>query len=338
MDDLLIKNVRVLFRDGSILYGSRLNRIYISSNQGESWSYHCKIDLPIVFVILGKIRLLERLFRLEVYKLHVSANCIVAISRGGVYSGKKCEKVLRRTWVQNKGSRPISLAITLKERILIGEYHSNVDRGAINIHESCDGSNWRIAYTFPPGSIRHIHGIYFDRYRDNLWIFTGDYGDEAAIYKASLDFSRVERVRGGSQDFRVYSCIPSKNGIFYGTDTEIAQNALFYLSADGLIHQKLQHVEGSVFHSCEVGNSYFFATVCEPSSNNDTKKVHIWRCDESGSCTKLMSFEKDIYPSVLQYGNVFFPEGWSDNNELLFLSGSSLSGLDGHTLRVNLND
>ena len=333
---VLIKNIRVLYKDGSNLYGSKRNCIYISSDFGDTWTYSCKIHMSWGHRFLARFRILERLLRLEIYKLQVTKNYIVILAKGGVYSGRKNEPVIFKTWNADRGSRPISLCVTPDEQILIGEYHSNPERDPVNIYRSHDASKWEVGFTFPAGSIRHIHGIYFDKFRTELWILTGDYEHEAAIYRAPLELSSVQCIRSGSQLYRAYSCIIDENGIYYATDTEVSQNFICYLSANGEIHKKLAPIEASAFHSCKIGDDFFFSTVCEPSICNDMKNLHIWRLNNGELCQSFHSFQKDCYPMVAQYGNVFFPEGDGPGNDYLYVSGSAIKKIDGHTLRMSI--
>ena len=39
-----------------------------------------------------------------------------------------------------------------------------------------NGENWEPVYRFKAGSIRHIHGITYDKWDDCFWICTGDHG------------------------------------------------------------------------------------------------------------------------------------------------------------------
>ena len=59
-----------------------------------------------------------------------------------------------------------------KGGIYFGEYLSNDDKSAVNILSSKRFCGIKFAYIFSK-EVRHIHGIYFDPYTNNLWCTTG---------------------------------------------------------------------------------------------------------------------------------------------------------------------
>ena len=88
----------------------------------------------------------------------------------------------------HRGTRPLHVTAVPSGRIYWGEYFDNRERAEVHIYVSTDrGSTWQIAYTFPAGSIRHIHNIVYDRWGDCLWILTGDEGAECKVLRATCD-------------------------------------------------------------------------------------------------------------------------------------------------------
>ena len=87
-----------------------------------------------------------------------------------------------------RGTRPLHVTAVPSGRIYWGEYFDNRERAEVHIYVSTDrGRTWQIAYTFPAGSIRHVHNIVYDRWGDCLWILTGDEGAECKVLRASCD-------------------------------------------------------------------------------------------------------------------------------------------------------
>ncbi|MEO6051106.1 MAG: hypothetical protein ABIP78_07220 [Pyrinomonadaceae bacterium] len=63
---------------------------------------------------------------------------------------------------------------------------ANNERGPTRIYKyASGGDSFEIAYTFPGGSIRHIHGVYFDKYSDSIFCLTGDADSECQMLKSS---------------------------------------------------------------------------------------------------------------------------------------------------------
>ncbi len=87
-----------------------------------------------------------------------------------------------------RGTRPLHVTAVPSGTIYWGEYFDNRERAEVHIYVSTDrGRTWQIAYTFPAGSIRHVHNIVYDRWGDCLWILTGDNGAECKVLRASSD-------------------------------------------------------------------------------------------------------------------------------------------------------
>ena len=55
-----------------------------------------------------------------------------------------------------------------------GEYVNNAKRPIRIIRLSDDGQTAAVCFQFNQGEIKHVHGIYWDKYRQRLWITTGD--------------------------------------------------------------------------------------------------------------------------------------------------------------------
>ncbi len=84
-----------------------------------------------------------------------------------------------------RGTRPLHITAVPSGNIYWGEYFDNRERAEVHIYVSTDrGRTWQIAYTFPAGSIRHVHNIVYDRWGDCLWILTGDEGAECKVLRA----------------------------------------------------------------------------------------------------------------------------------------------------------
>ena len=141
--------------------------------------------------VTGGFALTSRLCRDGFHALAVlpSGNLVAAVP-GAIVTLNAGETEFRVTHIIERGTRPLHIATTPDGRVLWGEYFDNTQRSEVRMFESRDGGvTWRVAHVFPAGSIRHIHNIVYDQWDDCLWVFTGDYGRECKIIRASRDFS-----------------------------------------------------------------------------------------------------------------------------------------------------
>ena len=120
-----------------------------------------------------------------------------------------------------RGTRPLHITAVPSGKIYWGEYFDNRERAEVHIYVSTDrGLTWQIAYTFPAGSIRHVHNIVYDRWGDCLWILTGDDGAECKVLRASCDLDRWDPrwmwCWQGNQQVRAVAAIPTpKRTVFF---------------------------------------------------------------------------------------------------------------------------
>src|SRR4029077_1681862 len=135
----------------------------------------------------------------------------------------------------------------------------------VHIYASADqGLTWNIAYTFPKGAVRHVHNIVHDPWEDCLWIFTGDYGDECRILRASCDLRSIAVLMQGKQQTRAVAAVPTKDAIYFSTDTPLESNFIYRLDRHGSLSQ-LAPISSSSIYGCRVANHVFFSTMVEPS-------------------------------------------------------------------------
>jgi hypothetical protein len=251
-----------------------------------------------------------------------------------VYSGRKSEGLLRLSLPAARGSRPISLATGPNREVFVGEYHSNPERGPMRIYGSQDCRIWEVVYEFGPGEIRHIHGIYHDRFANCWWVLTGDDGSEPGIARCSLDFSEVRFVRRGAQNVRAYSLLVLPDGLLFATDSERGPNAIYFMDREGCTLEERHRIEASVFHSGVFGEWMVFSTVCEPSPVNDEHQLHIWASSDAMTWLRLAKYQRDRLPFLFQYANVFFPEGKTQRLSEVIYSGTALRSVDNATVFV----
>ena len=292
-----------------------------------------KYGLPSRFVLT------RRLFRAEITGLYILPDGErLAIAKKGLFIQKRGSGRFEKAFAMPRGSKPLNICIVPSGKLFFGEYFQNMEKQEVNIYCSEDkGENWHIAYTFPEGSINHIHGIFFDKYTNRFWVATGDRENECIIGYTEDDFKTFVEVFRGGQEYRTCQLFFYKDFIVFGTDTQYEQNSLRRIDRQTLEITELQKVQGSVIKGGQVGDVAFISTAVEPSEVNKDKYAHLWVTKDGLHWEEKYKAKKDWLPFKMQYGTFEFPQYYGINKlEKLFFSGRALKGLDGKSTYIEL--
>jgi hypothetical protein len=279
---------------------------------------------------LGAIRLAARLLRLEIYRLvRTPSGTDIATSALGILRRDAGDSAFRGAFRDYRGSRPISLCTDGEGRIYFGEYFDNPDREEVRVFVSADdGQSWQTAYTFPPKSIRHVHGLEYDDANDRIWVMTGDYGDESQIGLASPGFKDYRIVAKGSQQTRACAGVPVGDDFLYATDTPLEQNHVVRLSAAAGKLTNVAQVQQSVFFMGEACSGYFLSTIVEPSPVHPTQSVHVWFSPDGDAWNEVYTAPRDGWRlRYFQYPAAFIAKSPGEC-PYVFLSFRAVRGLD----------
>ena len=206
--------------------------------------------------------------------------------------------------------------------IAYGEYFVNPSRKPVKIWLRDKSGNWRDIYQFN-GNIIHIHALVPDRLNNCVYILTGDFDDEAAIWVAKDHFKKVVALKKGEQRYRGCVGFATEKGLLYATDAPTEENALYLLGDDGNV-TKIIDMPGPSIYGAEWNGVYYFATSVEPDSSLPTWKYFLSRRHGPGmkdnyahviagnidkGFKEIAKYEKDFWPLALfQFANVLFPE------------------------------
>lgn len=311
---------------------SRGFKLYIHNN--NKWRLWCVLPVSFFQKFLSNNRWFSRLTRNEIFNLiNINENTFACFAFGSIYLIKNktnSAQLIGRI----KGSRPLCTC-TDGEHIYYGVYKRNTKRKPINIWSySLKNKEWNIFYSFE--NIRHIHGVFWDKFESRLWVTTGDLDHESTIWK--FDKNGVpHKVATGSQQTRTVQLVFLKHSIFYASDSPQELNYIYLIDRQSTDIQKLQKVGGPVFYGFSVGNWVFFATVVEPSKVNRTDVAELWGSDNEGRDWILIKeYKKDFLPKKLfQYGQIKFPSGTGDDMNLYF--SPYATELDQMVIGINLN-
>jgi len=337
--------IRVLAWDDNFLYGScgyQVVRLDASQqvDHNSEWSPLARFNPRGWRKLTSRSTLGYRLVRDGFHALTISNGATHKPSLVGAVAGAivVCPPDTHQFHVTHtirRGTRPLHITAVPAGNIYWGEYFDNRERAAVHIYASTDsGSTWQIGYTFPPGSIRHIHNIVYDRWADCLWILTGDNGAECKVLRASCDLSSVETVLSGSQQARAVVLLPARDRLYLSTDTPSEKNHVYRLDRAGQL-ERVGDLSSSSICGCQVSSptreiaseshreAMFFSTMVEPSTANPTREVHLVGSIDGIEWPVLARWTKDrLSMRFFQYGNAFLPDG---ENRTCYLAATTIA-------------
>jgi hypothetical protein len=329
------RGIRVLAWDGDVLYGCREYeivrlRICAEIGDGAAWEPVARFRPAWWRNLTSRSALTYRLVRDGFHALAIvggkNDSTMVGAVPGAIVTRTPESAEFQVTHRIRRGTRPLHVTSVPSGTIYWGEYFDNPERAEVHIYASTDhGRTWQVVYTFPAGSIRHIHNIVYDRWGDCLWILTGDEGAECKVLRASCDplsvelsaERAVEVVLSGNQQTRAVAAVPTQNGLYLSTDTPFETNHVYWLDYRSDRTGNVQCVgdlAGSSIYGCRAGNALFFSTMIEPSAVNTVRDVHIVGSrvgSKDGTNWQVLArWKKDGLPMrYFQYGNAFLPDG-----------------------------
>jgi hypothetical protein len=329
--------IRVLAWDGDVLYGCRGYQIVrLQQDKSQEWKVIARYRPVWWRNFTSRTALSYRLVRdgfhaLAIFGSNLKDRTMVGAVPGALVTLTPGGDEFHVTHRIQRGTRPLHVTVVPSGRIYWGEYFDNRERAEVHIYVSNDrGCTWQIAYTFPAGSIRHVHNIVYDKWGDCLWILTGDEGAECKVLRASCDLLSVEVVLAGNQQTRAVAAIPTKNGLYLSTDTPFEQNHVYRLDYQidrmGNVERVGDLASSSIFGcrvGCQVNEVLFFSTMIEPSAVNTSREVQIAGSRDGMQWQVLAHWKKDNLPMrYFQYGNAFLPDG---ENSTRYLAATTIA-------------
>lgn len=291
--------------------------------------------------IAARSRFLCRLLRLGVRTaIAIDGHRIILSIRNVLYELDLDNSVLSSGWCIGKGIRPLQFShingiSDVEEGIYFGGYLRNQEKKPVCIYHRKGVDDWEVVYTFPEESINHIHNIVADAYRKCLWIFTGDFGEAAAIWMVEKGFKTVKRVWCGNQCWRGCVAFVIKEGLLYATDTPRANNYLYILNPETKELKEIMPLHGSCIYGCQWKDNYVFASTVE-CNGGDMGLIEKWFGRKRGNGIKdeyvhmlcgnlkdgfheIYREKKDFLPFTLfQFGVLKFPSGENNGDTLYF--------------------
>lgn len=205
--------------------------------------------------------------------------------------------------------------------------------------ESCEP-----CYRFKAGEIKHVHGIFWDRFRKRLWVTTGDSDSQSAFYYTDDEFQSLHRFRGGSQMFRAVSLMATQDSLYWGMDAgkdapREAINRLFRLDLAGGEPEELAIIANPAYHMVQTESGrMLLGTTFEPGRKQDSlEEAAIWSSADGQHWQKILAlpYQAAGLSGRTQYAHIFPPTGVIPDTELL-LTPLNVEQFDHQLLRLSL--
>lgn len=358
-----LKGFKPLVYLGDLLVLSRHNHIFTADLCLNDVTYICSLPSTNIFKKIAlKVRLLDRLFRLEmgpavplsdinrflvcfnghIFCVDISARAITSEFLPSTFPRRPLQMLL----MQSKGYEGV---------VLCGDYSRNSNYYPVNVYKRVPDGSWSIVFSFALGEVNHIHGIFEDIDNKSLYILTGDFYHAACIWVSNLDFSDVHPLSRIGQNSRACWVALTGQYLCYATDQQELVNS--FCSLDLANNNRFQiHfpiVGSSIYFSSNHSNPIVFSTTVEPTPAEDLTLGSLFSnqpasgilsnfsCIYSGSLDTgfeiIFKAEKDFLPfNLFQFGSIQFPSGTSDFDDYVHFYCSSLTGLDGNTYVMKL--
>ena len=306
----------------------------------NSWNFSLPLSLPLI--ILSLVRISRRFFRLDKSNAVFThdKNAVVVVYRGRIFRFCLTDNSVRLVGKLKNCRNVLHGGIAVSsEGIYLGEYGDNSSRDSVDIiHSSDGGSSWGPIYTFPAGSIKHIHGVYIDPYTDRLWIPTGDFEGECFLISANYSFTDVIHHGDGSQKWRAVGLLFNEKEIVWGMDSPIKISSLqVFDRKEGTLTEGITF-PGPVWYVKQLtdGLSLLQTSVeIGPGVLSNSSYIYVstnlveWEC--------IASFKKDFLAMpYFKWGVVGFADGEQSSQDFVIF-GEALKGIDGAAFSVNLN-
>ena len=310
---------RVLWVSRDRLYKAIGRHLYYSNNDGEDWS----LVASLPFSNLKSLSILTdtsaRLCRTGFHHLNVLDNgSLLVFANQSIYLLEK--KSSRFNYVGSmRSSKPLVVSVQ-GNTIVYGEYTRNAKRKPVPLYKSDDaGLTWYCVHQFE--DIRHIHGVFFDKFSDKYWITSGDSDLESCIWRTDRNFSKFEKVLSGSQKYRAVQLSFDPEFIYFGSDAPHEANHIYRLSRENGRVDRLMEVGAPVFFGTTISNHYFFSTAIEKSTYMDIESANLWSSKGGSDWQCVFNLKRSLLPlRIFQNGQILFPSGPGDDKNLWFWS------------------
>lgn len=323
---LMSGKAMLLLQDGCLV-SYKKNSLIVYKN--EKVVQRIQLPTPGWKRIICKCRIVERALHIDArWAIELPDHKILVHYLDAIYKVNLFSGAIEVEFDKFRG-HPFSVT-KIEDKVFFGDYGGNNEREAVNIYVR-EYDKWRIAYTFPAGTIRHIHNIIVSQDKKSLYILTGDENNESGIWKSDLSFNSVEPLFIGNQQYRCCQLLSEENEyLYYITDAPSEQNYVYKVVGEKV--QEICTIPGTGIYGTTMKKGMLFSTTVEPEAHGRNKldywfsnqpgkgitdnKTHVFYLND-GCLQEVVSYEHDRKPlRLFQYATVYFTNEVDDHGYL----------------------
>ena len=307
---------------------------------GESFKF--TLSVPLKIKVLKNIRLIRRLLRFDKSSavFNYKKDGIIILYQGTMFFYDLQSREIKIVGQLRQCRNVLHSGIAVSENgVYFGEYGHNAERESVPVWSSLDdGRSWSVIYEFGAGTIKHVHGVYLDKFTNDLWIPTGDFEGECYLVNVPQgDFDNITFFGDGTQSWRPVSLFFDEEKICWVMDSQLEDSYLQVFDRRTKKIEKGKVFPGPVWYSKEfTDNVRILATTVEIGPGSTINDANIYGSSDFSNWQLLKSFRKDFFPKrFFKFGVVSFAEGEQDSSDFV-IHGEALKMLDGKILKVRI--
>jgi hypothetical protein len=337
----LNKKEMVHHADDEIMISSHFNKVSVVSSHA---SVSFKLPLPFYLYVIGLFRIFRRVLRLDKSSIALSQDRSSLVITYGGYVYYYCleRNELQRTLKLEQCRTVLHMSITSlsPKTFILGEYGRNNERNSVPIYLSQDGGkSWTVPFSFPANSIRHIHGIYHDRFTGHIWVPTGDFDGECYLYEfADTSMSNPVIHGDGSQVWRTVSLFFSEKSVVWAMDSELETCHLVIMDRKTGEISKDREFPGPIWYIKSLTDGWhLLQTVVENGAGVVSKNVHIYLSNDLENWQEVAVYPHDGLPlRYFKNAVVAFANG-AQSSDKFYLSAEAVKGMDGKSFECKIS-
>lgn len=218
---------------------------------------------------------------------------------------------------------------SLTHHVYYGEYLNGHDRVIRVCRVDVAAGRMEACWAFPRSEIKHIHSIHYDRFRNRLWICTGDRDHESSFYYTDDEFVSVHRFAGGDQSWRAIALLFDETGMEWGMDAgkDAPADAINHLYRYDFVEGRrsvLATIGNPAYAACEfTDGTVVMQTTFEPGRLQKTPmEAALWFRAPNRQWQQCLRFPHVPHARSVgsQYASILLPSGRSPAGRLLCMS------------------
>ena len=292
--------------------------------------------------ILGLSKWATRLLRLGVKQsIPIDDEHIILSVKNTIYEYSFPERKLSKGFTMHERIRPLYFTEIksiegFDDGIVCGGYLYNMDKSPVHIYRRIGIDKWEPVFTFEKGVVNHIHNIIPDPYRKCLWIFTGDFGEAAAIWKATDNFNNVEKMVCDDQTYRACVAFALPEGLLYATDNPYFDNYIYMIKDMSTMEKiPIASLSGTCIYGCRWKDQFVFSSTVEADNYENSTLIdslfrhrlgagikdeytHLYIGHPNTGFEDVLKRKKDFLSYLFQFAVFMFPSGTNNSDALYF--------------------